>query len=443
MKNIFMVSLGCPKNLVDSEVMLGQLMSSGFILVTESSEADYLIINTCGFIQSAVEEAIDEILDLVAIKARKPGCQLIVTGCLVQRYGEKLKDELPEVDLFIGTDGFQDIVTKINKLPGQELFALNEPPLFLMTANNTRQLSTPNYRAYLKLTEGCSNKCTYCMIPAIRGPLRSRTANDLVSEAKALADKNIKELTLVGQDLTAYGHDFGKVGDSLETLLPALLANTSIPWLRLLYLYPVRVTVQLLQLMADEPRLLSYLDIPLQHVSDSVLKAMKRPFGVRHIHQVVERITKILPDAAIRTTFLVGFPGETENDVEQIADFIKNYRLHNVGIFQYSNEVGCAAEFYPNQIPETEKQNRYDYLMALQKERSAAINAGYIGQELEVLVEGESAETELLLAGRSKFQAHEIDGCVYINDGQASPGDIKKVLITASHPYDLVGEIIS
>ncbi len=443
MTTLFSVTLGCPKNRVDTEVMLGLLSEAGYEITQEPEGADILLVNTCGFIQPAVEEGIDVILDLEAIKEKHPKSKLVVTGCLVKRYAAQLQRELSKVDLFIDTDGFHEIVSLLKQLDPSKPTGIRTNPPYLMDSQTPRRLTTPPHRAYLKITEGCSNTCTYCMIPSIRGPLRSRPISDIISEAKVLDQNKIKEVTLVGQDLTAYGFDFGAKGDRLEHLVQALLQETSLPWIRLLYLYPTRLPDQLLDLMAQNERLLSYLDIPLQHVSDAVLKRMKRPFGQKHIHEVVERIRTKVPEAAIRTTFMVGFPGETEQDVEIIANFMKQYRLNNVGIFTYSNEEGCQAEFYPDQIEESVKQARFDYLMEIQSEISMDLNQQYVGQTLDVLVEGVSEETELLLEGRTTFQAPEIDGCVYIADGECEQGDMVKVEITEAHPYDLVGHIVT
>ncbi len=440
---IFPITLGCPKNRVDSEVMLGLLTEAGCQITDDPDKADILLVNTCGFIQPAVEEAIDTIMDLIAIKDAHPGMALVVTGCLVQRYGGHLKNELPEVDLFIGTDGFQDIVTHLQTLPRKDIIVHAPPPLYVMDSLTPRRLSTPAHRAYLKITEGCSNKCAYCMIPSIRGPLRSRGLEDIVQEACELDSMGIKELTLVGQDLTAYGLDFGSSGPRLDQLLEKILSQSAIPWLRLLYLYPGRLSDEILDLMAYEERLLNYLDIPLQHISEKVLKSMRRPFGKRHLHSLIELIRTKVPDAAIRTTFMVGFPGERDEDVEEIAAFLREYELHNVGVFTYSNEEGCAAEHMPDQVDDKVKQERSDYLMEIQSGISAKINQRYVGQELEVLVEGVSQETELLLEGRTRFQAPEIDGCVYIAEGQCHSGDLVTVEITEAHPYDLVGHIVA
>ncbi|MBI5558245.1 MAG: 30S ribosomal protein S12 methylthiotransferase RimO [Deltaproteobacteria bacterium] len=440
-KNLYMVSLGCPKNLVDSEVMLALLEQDGYRVCEDPDQADLLLVNTCGFIQSAVEEGLDEIMALGPYKDKKPGVKLVVAGCLVQRYGQELLAELPEVDLFIGVDQFPRVATLVREIKPSKKKIIITPPSFIMDSSLARTISTPAHRAYLKISEGCSNRCSYCLIPAIRGPLRSRAMDDIVAEAGLLAEAGVRELTLVGQDVTAYGIDLTGKKANLPALLGKLLAGCRADWLRLLYLYPNRISDELLTLMAAEKRLLSYLDIPLQHISDRVLKAMNRPFGRRQVHELLERIRRMVPDAAIRTTFIVGFPGETDEDVEEIAEFLKTYRLNNVGIFTYSNEEGCAAEHFAGQCSDEVKEARYQYLMELQAEISLEKNKEYVGGTIPVLVEGLSRETDLLLEGRSEFQAPEIDGCVYIADGQCAAGDIVMVTVTEAHPYDLVGEI--
>ncbi|MBU0729093.1 MAG: 30S ribosomal protein S12 methylthiotransferase RimO [Proteobacteria bacterium] len=442
-KKLFILSLGCPKNLVDSEVMLGRLQVAGYSVCQTPEEADLLLVNTCGFIQSAVEEGIDEILSLVRIKEQYPPKLLVVTGCLVQRYGLKLQQELPEVDYFLGTEGFDEIVARIGDLkPGVRQSQIILPPsTFIMKDTTPRLISTPRHRAYLKITEGCANRCSFCMIPSIRGRLRSRTTGDLIKEAKRLDEAGVKELTLIGQDLTSYGLDLGPKEASLPGLLKKLVDETAVPWIRLLYLFPTRVDETLLDLIADQPRLVPYLDIPLQHVSPKILRAMNRPSDRILIDLLMKKIRDRLDPVAIRTTFMVGFPGETEEDVRQLEDFIRSHRLNHVGIFTYSNEEGCAAENMPDQINEDVKEERRSRLMELQAEVSLEQNLKQVGKKMRVLVEGESRETDLLLEGRTMFQAPEIDGCVYINDGVCNPGDFVDVQITEAHAYDLVGSI--
>lgn len=446
-KKIFCISLGCPKNLVDTEVMLGALGRDGWQVCAEGAAADLILVNTCGFIRSAVEEAIDEILAVLELKKEDPGKRVVVTGCLVQRYREELVRELPEVDLFAGTDEVGTIATLVRRLfaatdDPPRLAAADGPSAFLMHHDLPRRLATPPHRAYLKITEGCSNHCSYCMIPAIRGRLRSRPVDDLLAEARELEARGVRELTLVGQDLTAYGRDLGANAPDLAALTAGLLENTTIPWLRMLYLYPNRVTAGLIETVAAESRLLPYFDIPLQHVSPTVLKAMRRPYADTDIPALIARIRDRLPSAALRSTFITGFPGETEDDVEMLAAFLRNQRLDNVGVFAYSNEEGSAAANLPGHLPEEIKEERRRYLMEIQAGVAAAINRQRVGRRYSVLVEGESRETELLVEGRTFFQAPEIDGCVYINEGECISGEFVEVEITESHVYDLVGRIV-
>lgn len=443
-KNVFIVSLGCPKNLVDSEVMLGTLARAGYQTCATPEEAQVLLVNTCGFIQSAVEEAVDEILRLGAVKVAQPGTRLVVTGCLVQRYGEDLKKALPEVDLFLGTESFFDIATRLAALGQEVLPAMADlsGPRFLMDSTMPRLVSTPAHRAYLKITEGCSNACSYCMIPAIRGRLRSRGADDVISEAQKLERQGVKELTLIGQDLTAYGLDFGAPGPRLLQLLNRLLSETTIPWLRMLYLYPHRITEALLQLIAENPRVLPYLDIPLQHVSPKILRLMNRPFDKGALDELFAKIRRIMPQAAIRTTFIVGFPGETEADIEMLEEFMWTHRLDHVGVFAYSDEEGSAAAKLPDHCSAEIKEERERRLMELQAGISLERNRALVGSIAQVLVEGVSEETDLLLEGRLASQAPDIDGCVYITAGECVVGDIVDLRITEAHTYDVVGEII-
>lgn len=449
MPTIHLTSLGCPKNLVDSEVMLGLLLERGLTVVGEPEEADLLLVNTCGFIQSAVEEGIDTILGLVERK-REPAVKVVVAGCMVKRYGAELARELPEVDLFLGPEEVATIGRRLDSLlaaepaagpgGGSRFYEQSDLPHFLMNASLPRKLATPSHRAYLKVTEGCDNRCSYCLIPALRGPLRSRPLPDLLLEARALAAAGVKELTLVAQDLTAYGLD-QRGAPRLPELLKALLAETAIPWLRLLYLYPSRVDEGLLRLVAENPRLLPYFDLPFQHVADHLLKAMNRPYGEKLIRQLVGRIRQLVPEAAIRSTFIVGFPGESEEDSQRLAAFLRDCRLEQVGIFTYYPEEGSPAAELPDQCDDQLKEGRRRQLMALQADISLQINRARIGTRQEVLVEGVSAETDLLLEGRLRQQAPEVDGCVYITEGNCRPGDLVQVRIDEAHPYDLVGAI--
>ncbi len=437
-----LISLGCAKNLVDSEVMLGSMNAGGWQLAEDPAEADVLLLNTCGFIQAAAEEAIAEIFELIEIKKNNPAARLVVVGCLVQRYREKLAEDLPEVDLFIGTEGAERIAEYLGQLARGELQSrVLLPERFLMTSKSPRLISTPPFRAWLKITEGCNNCCSYCMIPSIRGGLRSRTLEDLVREARQLEEQGVKELTLIAQDSTAYGRDLA--GDaSLENLLRHLLDQTAIPWLRVLYLYPTGISEELLTIMAESQRLVPYLDIPMQHVNDGVLRAMNRRYSADHLYDLVARIRVKIPDIALRTTFLVGFPGESEEAFLEIEKFLQKMRIDHVGVFPYANEEGAPSEGFAGQLPKKEKQRRCDHLLAVQAELSEEIQKKYLGKVEPVLVEGLSRETDLLLEGRTRYQAPEVDGCVLINEGTASPGDIVNVHITESQIYDLVGGIV-
>jgi ribosomal protein S12 methylthiotransferase len=410
-----MISLGCSKNLVDSEVMLGLLEKDGYEVTQGPEDADLLLVNTCGFIG--------------------------VTGCLVQRYGTELEKELPEVDLFIGTNGFHTIVDQLygKKVPIPLAHSLEQTP-FLMDSSMPRKVSTPSHRAYMKITEGSINRCSYCLIPDIRGNLRSRTISDLTTEARRLDAEGVKELTLVAQDLLAYGLDLEK-RTNLIVLLQQLLAETNIPWIRLLYLHPARVNKELLLLMAANTRLIPYLDIPFQHVSDHILRLMNRPYTQIKLIQLMETIRHILPLAALRTTMMVGFPGETEDDIAEMTDFLQEHHFDHLGVFAYANEEGCKAASLPDQIAEEIKEERLRKIMELQADISFAALQKHVGAVEQVLVEGLSRESDLLLEGRTRYQAPDIDGCVYITRGTVEPGALVDVTITEAHTYDLVGEL--
>jgi len=442
MSTFHLISLGCAKNLVDSEVMLGALTLRGWKLEAAPEAAEVLLLNTCGFIQPAVEEAIEEILALVELKERYPEKKIVVVGCFVQRYRESLVDELPEVDLFVGTEGPEQLPDLLELMMQKERpGAVLVPDTFLMTNQSPRLLSTPFYRAWLKITEGCNNRCSYCKIPSIRGDLRSRTSDDLLLEAQRLEGLGVKELSIIAQDSTAHGDDLGE-NENIVILLEKLLENTSLPWLRLLYLYPTRITRELIDILSAENRVVPYLDIPFQHVNDRVLKSMNRPYGFEQLAEMVETLRGAVPDIALRTTFLVGFPGETETEFLQIEKFLRDYRLDHVGVFAYTNEEGAPSETFPGQLPEDEKARRQNYLLKVQAEMSETIQQKYVGRTEDVIVEGVSEETDLLLQGRTKYQAPEVDGCVYINDGTASTGDIVRVHINEAKIYDLVGGIV-
>ena len=442
MPSFHLVSLGCAKNLVDSEVMLGILQENDWQLTGNPADAEVLIVNTCGFIQPAVEEAIEVILEMAHFKEDDPTKFLVVTGCLVQRYLADLSKDLLEVDLFIGTEGVADIATLLQQLmDGKQTEKSYCPDRFLMNASLPRTLSTPFFRSSVKITEGCNNRCTYCMIPSIRGTLRSRDIADIILELQHLEASGVKEISLIAQDLTAYGNDLD-AQTNLIALLSHILEETSFPWLRLMYLYPSGVTEELFQLMECEERIIPYMDIPFQHVSDSILKKMHRRYGYADLCKFIDRIRTAVPDIALRTTMMVGFPGETEDDIRQLEDFLMQYRIDHVGVFSYTNEEGARSEFFEAQCPEEVKKERMERILELQAGISKEILQKYIGQIVPVLVEGLSRETDLLLEGRTVYQAPDIDGCVYINEGVANPGDIVQVRITEAQIYDLVGGIV-
>ncbi len=442
MASFHLVSLGCAKNLVDSEVMLGILQKNGWELCDDPAIAEVLIVNTCGFIQPAVEEALEVILEMVQHKEDDPGKLLVVTGCLVQRYLSGLSKDLEEVDLFVGTEGVAEIAVLLQKLiDGKQIEKSHCPDRFLMTASLPRTLSTPFFRSSVKITEGCNNRCTYCMIPSIRGNLRSRDIADIILEIQHLEETGVKEISLIAQDLTAYGNDLD--GQThLMALLKRILKETSFPWLRLMYLYPSGVSEELFQLMSDETRILPYMDIPFQHVSDPILKNMHRRYGYNDLCRFIDGIRSAVPDIALRTTMMVGFPGETEEDIQQMERFLTQYQVDHVGVFSYTNEEGALSEFFEKQCPEEQKMERMDRILKLQAGISKEILQKYVDQTVPVLVEGLSQETDLLLEGRTVYQAPDVDGIVYINDGIANPGDIVQVRITEAQIYDLVGGIV-
>ncbi len=441
-RSFHLVSLGCPKNLVDSEVVYGLLEEGGWQGVEHPAEAAVLLINTCGFIQPAVEESIEEILQLAAYKSSDPDKKLVVIGCLVQRYREKLEAELEEVDLFVGTEGVVQMATLLDRLIGgkqSESLILADP--YLMTAALPRRRSTPFFRAWLKITEGCDNRCSYCLIPSIRGRLRSRSEEDLVEEARALTAGGVRELSLVAQDLTAYGTDlYGE--RRLESLVVRLLNETSVDWIRLLYLYPSTVSHELLDIIGGNSRVVPYLDIPVQHVSTRILKAMNRRYSGEEVVDLVAEIRRRIPNAALRTTLLLGFPGETEEDVRVVESFLREHELDHVGVFGYANEEGSAAQKLSAQVEEEETQARLERILALQSEISQRRLKRFVNTVEPVLIEGVSRESDLLLEGRTRYQAPDIDGCVLINEGETRSGQIVAVEITEAQTYDLVGRIV-
>ena len=440
-KTVYLTSLGCPKNRVDSEVILGSLMKAGYKLVEEPLEAQLIVVNTCAFIESATEESIEAILELA--QAKKLGqCELlVVAGCLPQRYGRKLVKSMPEVDLFVGTSSFVHLAEILARKQRDDLERLTlEPPRFLMTAETPRILSAPFYSAYLKVAEGCSNRCSFCTIPAIRGPYRSRSLNDLIQEAEWLASQGVVELNLVAQDTTAYGSDLDTIL-RLPDLLAALAKIDYFRWIRVLYGYPQKIDGKLLQTMASHESVCKYLDLPLQHVSPHLLKAMGRSGSAKEFLKLVATIRQHLPEVTLRTTLIVGFPGETQEDFQELYEFVEEARFQRLGLFAYSPERGTRAALFSHTVEKSVKIQRLQVLAALQEKISLDYNNRLVGTAQPVLLEGLSDESDLLLQGRLASQAPEVDGCVLINRGFGKVGDIVTARITEAHPHDLIGEI--
>ena len=440
-EKIFLASLGCPKNLVDSENMLGLLNQAGFDFATTPAGADVAVINTCGFLQSAVEEAIDTILEMVELKKQGVLERVIVTGCMVQRYGYKLKKEIPEVDAWLGTGGVEKIVDGVTDgsfgTAGQ-VYLIR--PGRMADHAVPRIQTTPFYTTYLKIAEGCSHHCSYCMIPRLRGPYRSRTLDSLLCEAEEMAASGVKEINLVAQDTTFFGTD-RKSGITLEGLLEHLAAIEGLEWIRLLYCHPDRVSDRLLALVDSEEKICPYMDLPLQHVNPDILEAMGRPIHGETPAALIKRIRSGSRGIYLRTTMMVGFPGETDTAFKELSAFIEETRFHHLGVFAFSPEKGTAAyRLQPRVAPAVAKQ-RVSLLMKRQKAVSRALNQELVGRLLPVLVEGAHEETPLLLSGRTEGMAPDVDGRVLINEGIGVPGQIMSVRITEAHTYDLVGNI--
>jgi ribosomal protein S12 methylthiotransferase len=443
MERVHLVSLGCPKNRVDSEVMVGQLLGGGYELVAGPDEADVIVVNTCSFIQPATEESIETVLDMARYKQSGRCKKLVVTGCMVQRYGASLEGELPEVDHFLGTGEYHRIREVLESRNGQAPRSFVDVPLYIHDELAPRINSWSKASAYLKISEGCNHKCAFCIIPQLRGKLRSRTIPSLVAEAERLAAEGVVELNLVSQDSTAYGRDLEANG-GLGELLRALARVDRVQWIRLHYAYPIGLPDGLLDALADEPKVVPYLDIPLQHASGDMLRAMRRGVTRAGQERILERVRSRVPDISVRTTFIVGFPGETDADFAELCDFVRAQRFDHVGVFTYFQEDGTPAATLEGQVPDEVKIARQKELMAIQAEISRDKLKGYVGQVLPVLIEGHSEESDLLLRGRTPFQAPDVDGQVYINRAPQGTevGQIRPVRITRAGDYDLVGEVV-
>jgi ribosomal protein S12 methylthiotransferase len=443
------VSLGCPKNLVDSEVMLGTLAHHGYAITHSKEDADVLVVNTCGFIDSAKQESIDTILEMADLKTTGNCRKLVVAGCLAERYRDDIRRQIPEIDFVFGPDELGKILEAVRIDDDDPLVDISIDSLYTSKEVPTipRILSTPSYMAYLKISEGCDHVCTFCAIPGFRGKFRSRAVTDLLAESRRLADQGVRELVLVSQDTMAYGKDIG-MDDGITTLLRQLAGVEGFHWVRFLYCYPHTITDALVQLVSEEKRLCKYFDIPFQHASRPVLDRMLRGGSRDSYERQIERIRKLNPDAGLRTSFIVGFPGETEEDFQEVLTFMRNVEFDNVGVFLYSDEEGTAAFNLDGKVTRRTANRRRNELMKQQAKISKRKLRGMVGRTLEVLLEGSSDETDLLLQGRTEAQAPDIDGHVLINDIgdngelQALPGAFYPVEITDSMEYDLIGRII-
>ncbi|MEK7406001.1 MAG: 30S ribosomal protein S12 methylthiotransferase RimO [Acidobacteriota bacterium] len=436
------VSLGCPKNLVDTEVMMGQLAARGHELTPSPAEADVIVVNTCGFIDPAKQESVDAILEMAGYKKSGRAQRLVVAGCLVERFGGQIRRSLPEVDAVIGTNQVEQIVAACEGTPA----ATNAAEPYLYHEGTPRVLATPRHYAYIKIAEGCDHPCTFCVIPQYRGRFRSRRPDSVVAEAARLFSQGAREINLIGQDTTSYGDDLG-----LQHGLPALLERLAAietpgdKWVRFLYAYPNKITPRLLETMAAHRSLVPYIDLPLQHASAAVLKRMKRGASGDIFLRLVERIRRTIPGVAIRTSFIVGFPGETAKDFEELCEFVQAARFDHLGVFGYSDEDTSVSYDLDRKVDARAIYNRRRRLMAIQRKISRARTRALVGREPAIMVEGPSRETDLLFEGRLATQAPEIDGVCLINDVEgaaAAPGQIRRFRVTEAHDYDLVGTLL-
>ena len=447
-RKVHFISLGCPKNLVDSEMMIGSLSKADYEITQDAEDAETIIVNTCGFIEDAKKESLSTIFEMSRMKEEGKLKQLVVAGCLTQRYKDSLVDDLPEADVFVGSGEFQNIVKILdeNRLDSTKKRFFNLPT-YLQQENTPRINSQLPHRAYLKISEGCLKRCAFCAIPKIRGNLQSRSLDNVVNEAKLLVAGGVKEINVISHDFTDYGWDLRRKDPenmaSPVELLRKLSDIKGLEWIRVLYLYPDGITPEMVKLVKEKNNLVKYFDMPLQHINNEMLKRMNRKMTKEVIVEAVNTIRREIPDAVIRTQFIVGFPGETEEAFQELLDFVKEQEFDRVGCFKYSPEEGTAGGKMTDQIDEDIKEDRFHRLMSLQLPISKKKHKKMIGQIVEVIVEGESEESELLLKGRTTQQAQDIDGIVYINEGDAKIGDIVKVEITDAMEYDLIGSIVS
>jgi ribosomal protein S12 methylthiotransferase len=476
------VSLGCPKNLVDSEVMMGLLARAGAELTQRAEDADVIVVNTCSFIESAQQESINTILEMAAHKTGGKAKKLVVAGCLVERFRDQIRKDIPEVDAVVGTGELENILFAAGiapaPAPGSSPFvvlnsvlnsalpsrpegdaraaqgrfsrekwdgAIADLPNYLYDDATPRILATPRHMAYIKIAEGCDHPCTFCIIPQLRGQFRSRRFESVIAEAERLARGGVREITLIGQDTTCYGEDFG-LKDGLALLLEKLAAVEDLRWVRFLYAYPNKITGKLLDTIAKHEKICSYMDVPLQHASASVLKRMKRGGGADVFLRSIAKMRRTVPDLTLRTSFIVGFPGETEKEFEELCDFVREAQFDWMGAFGYSDQDGAQAYGLEKKLSPREIERRRKHLMGIQRQISKKKKKALVGQEFDLLLEGESEETELLLEGRTAMHAPEIDGKVFVNDVpdgvDPQPGQFYRCQITEAHDYDLVARIL-
>jgi len=487
------VSLGCPKNLVDSEVMMGLVARAGAELTPRAEDADVIVVSTCSFIESAQQESVNTILEMAGHKSGGRAKKLVVAGCLVERFREQIRKDIPEVDAVVGTGELEDILAATGLVPAvprngksndspfvvlpsrpegaaraakgrfsreawkaearnydswvqeSSAAAIAELPNYLYDDSTPRILATPRHRAYIKIAEGCDHPCTFCIIPQLRGQFRSRRFESVVAEAERLARAGVREITLVGQDTTCFGEDFG-LQDGLALLLEKLARIEDLRWIRFLYAYPNKITSRLLETIAHQEKICSYMDVPLQHASASVLKRMKRGGGADVFLRSIAKMRRIIPDLSLRTSFIVGFPGETEKEFEKLCDFVREAQFDWMGTFAYSDQEGAGAYALEKKLSPREIEQRRKHLMSIQRQISKRKKRTLVGREFDLLLEGESEETELLLEGRTAMHAPEIDGKVFINDfpeGKTpQPGEFYRCRITEAHDYDLVAKIM-
>jgi ribosomal protein S12 methylthiotransferase len=450
MKKVGFVSLGCPKNLVDSEVMMGTLAEAGYEITSSGEDADTVVVNTCGFIESAKQESIDAILEATTLKADGKAKRVIVAGCLVERYRDDLIKELPDVDAFIGTSQVSEILKAADdKFDANELTITpigNKSATYLYDEYTPRMRATNSHTAFIKIAEGCDRPCAFCSIPAMRGSFRSRRFGSIIEEARMLAEQGVKEVVLIAQDSSRYGEDLGEV-DALAALIRALGEVEDLEWVRVMYAYPTHISDAFLASIAETPKAVKYLDMPLQHASRNVLKLMKRGGTRESLEKLIARVRERVPGIAIRTTFITGFPGETDEDFEELIRFVQNCQFDNLGVFTYSDEEGTPAFDLPNKVDARIAVQRRNRLMKEQAKISKRLNKSKIGNTYKVIFEGLSQESDLLFQGRLEGQTQEIDGYILINDVpeelEPQVGAIYNVRITEAHAYDLVGEIVA